>query len=331
MELRIISFTPGGRELAERIRSLTDACAHADEPLNCTGDDNITAELYDGEPSLDEYIEDCFRSGMPLLFIGAAGIAVRKIAPYVRDKLTDPPVIVMDEKALHVIPILSGHVGGANELALRLSEITGADPVITTATDLNDVFAADLFAKENDLRIVNREGIARVSSRSISGRAVSIAIRSYPPAEPVDVLVDDADSSYRDMGTLLLSPKRYVLGMGCRKDADPDAVMDTAIAAIDAAGITKDDIAVLASIDIKAEEPALRELGRRWRIPLVTFDAEILGSAQGEFTASEFVRETVAVDNVCERAAVTAAGNGSKLIVRKIRGHGATAAIAIKK
>lgn len=94
-----------------------------------------------------------------LVFVGACGIAVRAIAPWITDKLHDSPVLVMDEQGQYVIPLLSGHVGGANELAVRLAEELGAVPVITTATDLHGSFAVDLFAKRNDLWIHNRRGL----------------------------------------------------------------------------------------------------------------------------------------------------------------------------
>ena len=94
-----------------------------------------------------------------LVFVGACGIAVRAIAPWITDKLHDSPVLVMDEQGQYVIPLLSGHVGGANELAVRLAGELGAVPVITTATDLHGSFAVDLFAKRNDLWIHNREGL----------------------------------------------------------------------------------------------------------------------------------------------------------------------------
>ena len=84
-----------------------------------------------------------------LLFIGACGIAVRAIAPYITDKLHDSAVLVMDEGGNYIIPILSGHVGGANEIAVKIAVEIGAVPVITTATDINGKFAVDLFAKRN--------------------------------------------------------------------------------------------------------------------------------------------------------------------------------------
>ena len=108
-----------------------------------------------------------------LVFVGACGIAVRAIAPWITDKLHDSPVLVIDEQGQYVIPLLSGHVGGANELAVRLAGELGAVPVITTATDLHGSFAVDLFAKRNDLWIHNREGIARVSAKILAGEKIT--------------------------------------------------------------------------------------------------------------------------------------------------------------
>lgn len=112
-----------------------------------------------------------------LVFVGACGIAVRAIAPWITDKLHDSPVLVMDEQGQYVIPLLSGHVGGANELAVRLAGELGAVPVITTATDLHGSFAVDLFAKRNDLWIHNREGIARVSAKYWQARKLPCPYR----------------------------------------------------------------------------------------------------------------------------------------------------------
>lgn len=174
-----------------------------------------------------------------LVFVGACGIAVRAIAPWITDKLHDSPVLVMDEQGQYVIPLLSGHVGGANELAVRLAEELGAVPVITTATDLHGSFAVDLFAKRNDLWIHNREGIARVSAKILAGEKITMSVQTghlavdetipseirlcaYPPVEKVDVLIaDNTEEIFRkEAAELLLKPKKYILGAGCKKGTD---------------------------------------------------------------------------------------------------------------
>ena len=145
MIINTLFFTNKGKELADRLACSLDA---HDVRLVPRGSDR------------EGICRKAFREGEALVFIGAAGIAVRMIAPFVKDKLTDPPVIVIDEFGENVIPVLSGHIGGANGLALEIAASIGARPVITTATDLNDAFSVDLFAKENGLKIANRDGIA---------------------------------------------------------------------------------------------------------------------------------------------------------------------------
>ena len=122
----------------------------------------------------DYCAKDCFELHLPIIFIGATGIAVRSIAPFVKDKLTDSPVIVIDELGQFVIPLLSGHVGGANALAQEISQAIGATPVITTATDINKVFAVDVFAEKNGLRLLDKSKIKTVSSKILKGETIII-------------------------------------------------------------------------------------------------------------------------------------------------------------
>ncbi len=180
MIINVFSFTDKGRKLAERLRLALDM--HEVRSMPDTA-------------SREEVCAAAFRNREALVFIGAAGIAVRSVAPFVRDKLEDPPVLVMDELGLHVIPVLSGHMGGANALALEIADATGASPVITTATDLNGAFPADVFAKENGLAVANRDGIAKVSSSALEGRPVTVCIKDYPPAGHVDVLITDREDA----------------------------------------------------------------------------------------------------------------------------------------
>ena len=106
-----------------------------------------------------QWAREAFADADALLFIGACGIAVRAIAPLCRNKAADPAVLVMDEMGRHIIPILSGHIGGANDLALLLAERTGAEPVLTTATDVRGVPAIDSWAMKNDCAIENKAAI----------------------------------------------------------------------------------------------------------------------------------------------------------------------------
>lgn len=122
--------------------------------------------------SLNDWAREMFASMDALIFIGATGIAVRAIAPLVQDKFYDPAVLVMDELGQFCIPLLSGHVGGANELAETISRLIGSQAVITTATDVNHQFAVDVFARKNGLKIVDRELAKEISAELLTGRKV---------------------------------------------------------------------------------------------------------------------------------------------------------------
>ncbi len=317
-----ICFTGNGKEVIEKLNK-----AYAQKGMEGAG-----LHMFPGEdsaaPSAEEFVRSEFERGHALIFTGACGIAVRLISGCVRDKLTDSPVIVIDDAGSYVIPILSGHAGGANKLAVTIASLIGAIPVITTSTDVNGAFSADVFAAENGLRIRNRDGIRKVSAKAIEGKSVTISVKDYPPADPVDIIIaDETDSEY----SLLLSPRSYVIGVGTRKGIDADIFERNVMSTIQGAGITIDEVYALATIDIKEKEPAIREFTGRYRIPLITFEADVLKRCKGNFTSSGFVEETVGVDNVCERAAILAAGCGSKLIVPKTAGDGVTVSVAKRR
>ena len=318
MRIKVLYFTDKGKALAERLK------------VGLTGHDTVVVPK--GVP-LAFVCGDAFADNEALVFIGAAGIAVRAIAPFVKDKLKDPPVVVMDENGSFVIPILSGHVGGANSLALELAEVTGAQPVITTATDVSGAFSVDVFAKENGLRIANREGIAKVSASALEGKPVTICIKDYPPAEPVDVLIADEEAADSLKGTakIVLCPKKYAVGMGCRRGKSFEELRAFAEEVLRDNGIDLSDAGCIATRDVKKDEEGMKRLSQAWRMPLITFEAGMLAKAEGEFSHSDTVLEKVGVDNVCERAAVLAAGRGSQIRVKKTARDGMTIAVAERK
>ena len=187
MKLAVISFTVNGTRLNRKL------CAALSEELktNAAARDEISIlgyvkskqppvleeagkqpECMVWQRPLNDWAREMFASMDALIFIGATGIAVRAIAPLVQDKFYDPAVLVMDELGQFCIPLLSGHVGGANELAETISQLTGSQAVITTATDVNHQFAVDVFARKNGLKIADRELAKEISGELLTGRKV---------------------------------------------------------------------------------------------------------------------------------------------------------------
>ena len=333
MKVSIIAFTDNGMEIAYKLsNSLSEA--------------NDVDFTRCGKGALSTWTEEHFSTNDALIFIGAIGIALRAIAPYIKTKTKDPAVVVVDELGQFSIPVLSGHIGGANELALRISEILNAIPVITTATDINNVFAVDTWAKGQGLQILNPQCIKLVSSKLLKGE--SVHIKSDYPIQgnlPKNVYLNDLEDSnagydviitHKDLENeckndtlLLLVPQIITVGIGCRKDISFEAIESSILNILESENYHILAINALASIDKKANEKGILEFGKKYDLPFNTYSAEELNSLEGDFTKSEFVKSVVEVDNVCERSAIMES-NG-KLIRRKdtCNGAGVTVALAI--
>lgn len=344
--LSIISFTEKGAHLSLKLLDmLSEEGENAWLYTKCSKyrDGSINKRLRYVYSNTDEWAKVQMSAKNELLFIGACGIAVRAIAPWVVNKLYDSPVLVMDELGTYVIPILSGHVGGANEIAVKIAEMTGSIPVITTATDLNKSFAVDIFAKKNYLYIENKNGIAKVSSKVLRGEKINIAIEShgyghdsrfanqikivdFPPKQPVDVIITTGNCGYN--ADLVLRPREYVLGMGCKRDKEPEKIAGYIDQTLTALGISKNQVYAICSIDKKWDEAGFLQWSSLERIPFITYSAEELEDVEGDFEVSQFVKSQVGVDNVCERAALKGCGEGGELVYRKHASDGMTIAVA---
>ena len=345
MNISVISFTQNGIRLSEKLADIRkDVILYT----KCSaGEKYETAHSVTyARQSVKEWAQEEMKKGNALLFIGACGIAVRAIAPYVSDKLYDSPVIVADETGKYVIPILSGHIGGANRIAVELADVLGAQPVITTATDINHKFAVDLFAKKNNFMISNKDGIAKVSAKALTGQDITISVETghidencrrhagvniipYPPDRYVDVIVTGEDT--KSDAALLLRPKEYAVGIGCKKGKETEKIEEFIKRCEDEAGILEEQLFALASVDLKKDEQGLLTWSRKHHIPFLTYTAQQLRSVEGEFEPSPFVLEKTGVDNVCERAAMKACEPFGRLIYGKHAQDGMTIAIAKRK
>ncbi len=304
--IHIIYFTSAGGRLAERI---ADGIAEVSTVTDGRGG------------TAGEWTRQYFCRGNILVFIGAAGIAVRMIAPLIEAKDRDPGVLVIDERGQYVIPILSGHVGGANECAVKIAGLIGASPVLTTASDVNGLFAVDTFAAKNGLVPDDPKKVKRFAARVVEDKRAAILIpeaaaRITPFAE------DDPD-------VLTLVPRCVVIGMGCRKGKGADELYAFLDEVLRALRLNPASVRAIASIDVKREEKGLIELADRLGVPFLTFTVEELEKTGGRdrFSDSERVRQAVGTGNVCERAA--AAAGAVRFLLRKTSMDGMTVCVGI--
>lgn len=288
-----------------------------------------------GGVRLAEWTSTQFAQADALIFVGAVGIAVRAIAPHCKSKATDPAVVVLDECGRFAVPLLSGHLGGANALARALAEACGAIPVITTATDANGVFAVDEWAKAQGCAVLEPERIKLVSGALLAGHTVRLAsdwpVQGTPPAG-VDPARTPAEADFAltlsPAGDALhLVPRIGVLGIGCRRGTCAEQ-LEAAFADFCARhSLAPACIAAAASIDLKADEAGLLAFCRAHGWPITFYSAEQLRALSGPFTPSPFVQSVTGVDNVCERAAVLASGGCIR--IPKQAGGGVTFALAL--
>ena len=344
--------------MAERTARALSDCAQTGED-DPGWDVSVSRGFGEGKADLRAWTALAWETSDALLFVGAAGIAVRAIAPHVASKATDSAVVVIDEAGRFAVPLLSGHLGGANELAQTVARAAGAIPVITTATDVRGVWAVDTWARCAGLAVSNPEAIKRVSARLLSGGRVTLysdmPISGQPP-EGVDVASDraradivvspfagaNAGASVRaaettgevlpagETGKPAPEPLRLVVpcivaGIGCRRGACAEAIGEAFLLACGQAGISPSAVREAATIDVKAHEEGLLAFFRARNIPLATYSAEELSQVEGSVSPSDFVRATVGVDNVCERAALA---DGGKLIFPKLAHGGVTVAFS---
>ena len=336
LKIVLFSFTDRGTRLAEKLCEGFAGMGHH-------------AAVNDRSAGFREAVAEAFREADALVFVGAAGIAVRGIAPYVRDKFTDPAVVSVDEFGRYAVPLLSGHWGGANRLAELVADISGAVPVISTASDLNHVFAVDVWAEVRFLEITDRVLAKGVTAALLRGETVGFlsdfkilgelpegivpaSAEEKPGRITVYVTYHSAEYVRNRFGAeaekiLRLVPRCLSLGCGCKRDFDPDAAVQCAGQFLKENGIDQDAVMEVSTIDIKEKEAALRAVARQFRGIYRLHSAEALAAVPGEFHESEFVRQKVGVGNVCERAAMS---YGTQLLVPKTAYDGITFALSLK-
>ena len=265
-----------------------------------------------------------FNKADALIFIGASGIAVRAIAPHVKSKTTDPAVLVIDECANFVISLLSGHIGGANGLARQIAAAIKAVPVVTTATDVNNLFAVDEWAARRGMVIESMQAAGLCSDYAIKG-ALPSGVELAGSGE-TGMAVTTCKNNKPFNTTVVLMPKILHLGIGCRRNTPLEKIENFVLAEMEKHGFDMRCVKSIASVDLKKDEAGLLAFAAKHNVPVKFYTAAELQQAKGDFTPSAFVKSIAGVDNVSERSAVLASGGCLKL--RKTAHDGVTLAVA---
>lgn len=311
--------------------------------------DKPGASLFD---SLPECLAETFAVFRGHVFVSATGIAVRAVAPHLRSKARDPAVVVLDEAGRFAVSLLSGHLGGANDLALTVAEIVGATPVVTTATDNAGAPAVDLLARRRGLAVADASKIKYVSAALLESRRVAL----FDPEERLGARDDPALAAHFEhvsdpalldpkqpsvwvhwklppqmlsAGLLLaLHPRVLAAGIGCRRDASRDEILKALKAALRLRGLALAGLGCLASIDLKAREPGLVAAAHELNLQLRTFAATELDRVETP-SPSPRVKDKVGTTSVSEASALLVAGPGARLLVPKQILGNVTVAVAL--
>ena len=322
----VLCLGPGGEAVARKlVAGLPDARLHVFAP-----------RIADGDVSFDDtmaHIAGLFAAGVPVVGVCAAGILIRAVAPHLADKFNEAAVVAVAEDGSAAVPLIGGH-HGANALARACADLLGGHAAVTTAGDAR--FGIALDEPPAGWTVANPGAAKAVMAALLAGEPVSLEGK----AGWLDGLPFAAQGNHRvivteravedDARTLVLHPPRLALGVGCERDCEPSELVDLVRATLAQAGLAEGAVACLASIDLKADEPAVIAAAAALDVPLVLFDAAAL-EAQSPRLAnpSEVVFAEVGCHGVSEGAALAAAGAAGELVVAKTKTKRATCAVAL--
>lgn len=328
MRLAAVSVTRQGNAVADKLKSV------------------LGIDVYSSYNNKDFNFKDLCKELMDtvdgIIFISSTGIAVRGIAPHLRGKDKDPAVVVVDTMARYAISLAGGHLGGANELALKVAGILGAEPVITTSTDSMKVVAPDMVAKDNNLVIEDLKKAKYIAARLVDGDEVAFVDEDKKLPIPkgyvelkdgVSGLVVVSNKQKLDCypqlsqdQVLRLIRRNVVLGMGCRKNVDEMKVRKFVVDTLEKYNLAPEAVASVSTVEIKKNEKALNALAEFFNCPLKIHTIDEIKTVEGRYKGSDFVKKTIGVRAVCEPCTEL---EGSRLITDKISFEGITLCIGV--
>lgn len=312
----ILYITTAGRALAESVAGLYPEAEHI-------------KYTKDSVPAI-------WPSARAIVFIMASGIAVRSIAPYLQDKTKEPAVVVMDDKGRNIISLLGGHEAGANLITAEIAAHLGSNPVITTATDGHDLLSIDMFAKDHDLLIENRDALAAISRRHIETGTLRVycetpitlpnGYEAVSSPDNADVIISPRIFKSK---ALMVRPRTLVLGVGLNSGTSADEIERAVTTLLSRHGLSPSALRIIATHEKKTSEPGLIEFAGRRGLRVLGISTEEL-NALPNVTQSPAAKKALGVQAVSEPAAILAAFGGP-LIVYKTKSGNLTLAVAQSK
>jgi len=351
MNLAIIAVTDRGAKLAQTIKAYFSADVFVKSGRNPIDEINEYVSLRD-------LINDIFQKYDAFIFIMATGIVVRVIAPLIVHKSVDPAILVMNESGKHVISLLSGHIGGANELACLVAEKLHAEPIITTATDINEKIAADMIATKLNLMIEPFQQLKYINAEIAKGELLEIHLDSsiknisfyqkklqglnlpfktinlnkeQKPENTLAIIITNQDLAITSR-QLLLKPRSVSIGIGCRRNTSKDDILQAIYEACSVADVSSDTIMNMASTIVKNDEVGLLMAAQELEVPILFYENIQLQEVIDKYnvSVSNFVNEQIGVGNVCEAAALLIS-QSKKIVLHKTKFNKVTVAIAWAK
>lgn len=334
-------ITPNGLTVAHKIIETWNNCILI---LSRRVSDLADAKQYPHKTTdkLSESIAFEFHNHPAHIFIFSTGIAVRLISKLLEHKTTDPAVVCMDDRGRFAISLVSGHLGGANQLARDVARLTGATPVITTATDANNLPAIDLIAQKTGCYIETPENIKNINMKILTGVEITV----YDPAKKLiahmtDITTKPVDASSANncnlycsfettivpRETLVLRPRVLAVGIGCNRGTSEKTILDFLKSVFKEEKLSINSIGLIGTSDVKTDEAGLIGVSKKLNVELCFFDQLQLNSIKNVPNPSKFAKKYLGVNSVCEAAALLSAGTDA-LLVTKRKNKDVTIAVA---
>lgn len=335
MRIACLSFTEKGKELGDKLKKI------GKESKSYVIHHYFNGEVEGGIKNLLNYawIEyDGF------VFISSTGIAIRMINPYIRDKTIDPAVVVIDDCGRFSISLLSGHLGGANELAGWIGKKINAISVITTASDNRNIEVVDLFAQKNNYYIEDMKSVTKITAMMVNGKTIAfyseddIAI-DYPNLIILEdlnfihsniegiIIVSSQDLNLQniDIPITYLRPRNINIGVGCRKGIEGTRIIEAIEKALKEVNISNKSIKAIGTVEVKKDEKGIIDAAEYFNCPMKIFTIDEIKEVEDKFHKSQFVKDTIGVYSVSEPCAYLL---GGELITSKSKYNGITISIS---